>query len=437
MLEYTLFNSKYCKNVGILIWLTVTLVFIYSCGLSPANEQNPANSEQISGFRNAEESTDNSSAPFSASVTPLESRLGSSKGTPEELNAVWEAWALLNRDHVDRDLFNADDFEEFAIKGMIAAVDDPYTSYIEPAVMKIEQQDLSGEFEGIGAHVRRREDGAIQIISPIEGGPAESAGILSGDIIVAVDGEEIGGLPLLEAVTKIRGPRGSLVVLTIKRLGQLQTTEIDVIRDVIALPSVLLRSEPGSDITHIRITEFKADTPDRLKEVLLQEIDGGAEGLILDLRSNPGGYLQQVFEIADMFLNEEVILVEERQDKEVLWESKDGGLATDLPVVLLVNAYSASGSEILMGAFQDSGRSQVVGEKTFGKGTVNIFRELSNGGGLYMSIGRWYTPMKRQIEGEGLLPDFEVTDTDPQKADIMQVEKAIELLENLISVDGK
>ena len=222
-----------------------------------------------------------------------------------------------------------------------------------------------------------------------------------------------------------------------KRLGQLQTTVIEVIRDVIALPSVLLRSEPGSDITHIRITEFKADTPDRLEEVLVQEIDGGAKGLILDLRSNPGGYLQQVFEIADMFLNEEVILVEERQDKEVLWESKDGGLATDLPVVLLVNAYSASGSEILMGAFQDSGRSQVVGEKTFGKGTVNIFRELSNGGGLYMSIGRWYTPLKRQIEGEGLLPDFEVTDTDPQKADIMQVEKAIELLENLISADGK
>ena len=437
MLEYTLFNSKYCKSIGILILVVVTLVLICSCGLAPTDEQNPENSDQISGLRKAEKSTDDSSAPFSASVTPLESRLGSSKGTPEELNAVWEAWALLNRDHVDRDLFDADDFEEFAIKGMIAAVDDPYTSYIEPAVMKIEQQDLSGEFEGIGAHVRRREDGAIQIISPIEGGPAESAGILSGDIIVAVDGEEIGGLPLLEAVAKIRGPRGSLVVLTIKRLGQLQPTEIDVIRDVIALPSVLLRSEPGSDITHIRITEFKADTPDRLKEVLLQEIDGGAEGLILDLRSNPGGYLQQVFEIADMFLNEEVILVEERQDKEVLWESKDGGLATDLPVVLLVNAYSASGSEILMGAFQDSGRSQVVGEKTFGKGTVNIFRELSNGGGLYMSIGRWYTPLKRQIEGEGLLPDFEVTDTDSQKADIMQVEKAIELLENLISVDGK
>ena len=437
MLEYTLFNSKYCKSIGILIWVVVTLVLIYSCGLVPTDEQNPENSDQISGLRNVEESADNSSAPFSASVTPLESRLGSSKGTPEELNAVWEAWALLNRDHVDRDLFDADDFEEFAIKGMIAAVDDPYTSYIEPAVMKIEQQDLSGEFEGIGAHVRRREDGAIQIISPIEGGPAESAGILSGDIIVAVDGEEIGGLPLLEAVAKIRGPRGSLVVLTIKRLGQLQTTEIEVIRDVIALPSVLLRSEPGSDITHIRITEFKADTPDRLEEVLVQEIDGGAKGLILDLRSNPGGYLQQVFEIADMFLNEEVILVEERQDKEVLWESKDGGFATDLPVVLLVNAYSASGSEILMGAFQDSGRSQVVGEKTFGKGTVNIFRELSNGGGLYMSIGRWYTPLKRQIEGEGLLPDFEVTDTDPQKADIMQVEKAIELLENLISADGK
>ena len=437
MLDYISLKSKYWKTLAISFCVAVSLTIISGCDLTPGNEQRSEKTQPSSSLRSSEDESDNSSAPFSASVTPLEDRLGSSKGTPEELGAVWEAWALLNRDHVDRELFDADDFEEFAIKGMIAAVDDPHTSYIEPAVMKIEQQDLSGEFEGIGAHVRRREDGAIQIISPIEGGPAESAGILSGDIIVAVDGEEIGGLPLLEAVSKIRGPRGSLVVLTIKRLGQLQTTDIDVIRDVIALPSVLLRSEPGADITHIRITEFKADTPERLEEVLIQEIDTGSKGLILDLRSNPGGYLQQVFEIADMFLDEEVILVEERQDKEVIWESKDGGLGTDLPVVLMVNSYSASGSEILMGAFQDSGRSQAVGEKTFGKGTVNIFRELSNGGGLYMSVGRWYTPLKRQIEGEGLIPDFEVSDPDPQTADILQVEKATELLENLIRVDAK
>jgi len=374
-----------------------------------------------------------SSAPYQPTVTPLDIPLGSSKGTPSELEAVWEAWALLNRDHIDRESFDSEEFEEFAIKGMVASVDDPHTSYVEPIVLEIEKEDLSGEFEGIGAHVRRREDGAIQIISPIEGGPAEAAGILPGDIILAVDGESIDGYPLLQAVSKIRGPRGSTVVLTIKHIGDLEPEEIAVVRDVIALPSVLVRTEPGSEIAHIRVTEFKADTPERLKEALNREIHAGSKALILDLRNNPGGYLQQVFEIADMFLNKEVILVEERQDGEVIWESRDGGLATDLPVVLLVNRYSASGSEIIMGVFQDTGRAKVVGETTFGKGTVNVFRQLSNGGGLYMSVGRWLTPLRRPIEGQGLEPDYEVSVRDPQKSDVLQIEKATEILNEIIN----
>ena len=372
------------------------------------------------------------SAPYSIASEPTKSDLGSSQGTPKELEAIWEAWALLNREHIDRASFDSNTFEESAIKGLIDAVEDTHTSYVDPLVLEIEQTDLSGQFEGIGAHVRRREDGMIQIISPIEGGPAEAAGILAGDIILAVDGESIEGLELLEAVSKIRGPKGSTVSLTVKHIGQLESTVIEVLRDVIALPSVLLRSDPGSDITHIRITEFKGDTPARLSEILDTEIESGSKGLILDLRSNPGGYLQQVFDIANMFLDDGVILLEERQNENITWKASTGGAATDLPMVLLVNKYSASGSEILMGAFQDSGRAIAIGEQTFGKGTVNVFRKLSNGGGLYMSVGRWYTPNQRLIEGEGLTPDILITSRDSQEADIKQVDAAYEEIEKLL-----
>jgi len=374
------------------------------------------------------------SSPYLPKVNEIDIDLGDSKGSPKELEAVWEAWAILNKEHVDRNTFNSDEFEESAIKGLINSVNDQHTSYIDPVVLEIEQTDLSGEFEGIGAHVRIRADGAIQIISPIEGGPAESAGIKPGDIILSVDGESLEGFSLLEAVSKIRGPRGSEVELLVKHVGQLEPVTINVVRDVIALPSVLVRSEPGDKIAHIRITEFKEDTPERLQESLNELlVNGEAEGLILDVRNNPGGYLQKVFQIADMFLNESIILIEQRKDNEVIWESSDGGLAVDVPLVLLVNRYSASGSEILMGAFQDTDRAKVVGERTFGKGTVNMFKKLSNGGGLYMSIGRWYTPDRRIIEGEGLEPDIEVTDRDPKEADIKQIEKAKEILDSLIN----
>ena len=374
-----------------------------------------------------------SSAPYSVTSTLPKEKLGSSEGTPRELEAVWEAWALLNKEHIDRASFEAEAFEESAIKGLIDSVEDTHTSYVSPLVLQIEQTDLSGQFEGIGAHVRRREDGMIQIISPIEGGPAEAAGILAGDIILAVDGESIEGLELLEAVSKIRGPKGSIVSLTVKHIGQLETTIIDVSRDVIALPSVLLRSDPGDDITHIRITEFKGDTPMRLSEILNAELEAGSKSLILDLRSNPGGYLQQVFDIANMFLDDGIILLEERQNENVTWRASGGGFASNLPMVVLVNKYSASGSEILMGAFQDNDRATVIGEQTFGKGTVNVFRKLSNGGGLYMSVGRWYTPNKRPIEGEGLTPDILVTSRDTKEADIKQVDAAYEEINKLLN----
>lgn len=409
-------------KLSTLIFALPFFLIIAACS-SEQGEQPPVTS--TSGYSGG-------SSPYSTTSVAIESNLGSSQGTPKELEAIWEAWALLNKEHIDRASFDSDNFEESAIKGLIDSVEDTHTSYVDPLVLEIEQTDLSGQFEGIGAHVRRREDGMIQIISPIEGGPAEAAGILAGDIILAVDGESIEGLELLEAVSKIRGPKGSTVSLTVKHIGELESTVIDVLRDIIALPSVLLRSDPGADITHIRITEFKGDTPTRLSEILDTEIESGSKGLILDLRSNPGGYLQQVFDIANMFLDDGIILLEERQTENITWQASAGGSATDLPMVVLVNKYSASGSEILMGAFQDNGRASIIGEQTFGKGTVNVFRKLSNGGGLYMSVGRWYTPAKRPIEGEGLTPDILITSRDSQEADIKQVDAAYEEIEKLL-----
>ena len=375
-------------------------------------------SSACAGFNSTESnlgtsiSDSGTSGPYFVTPTPKEGSLGSSKGTPSELISVWEAWAFLNDEHVDKDLFNSAEFEEFAIKGMLEAIDDPYTNYIEPKVLDIEMEDLTGEFEGIGAHVRTREDGAIQIVSPIEGGPAERAGIKAGDIIVAVDGNSLDGVSLLDAISQIRGPRGTSVLLTVRHIG-------------------------SSALVDINVIEFKADTAQRFFDILKKQIDSGSRALIMDLRSNPGGYLNVVYDIADMFLDEEVVLIEVRQGDERVWKSsgpvKNIEKAIDIPVVVLVDQFSASGSEILMGAFQDLGRAETIGEKTFGKGTVNVFRELSNGGGIYMSIGRWYTPNMRLIEGNGLEPDHIVTSTDPTEAEANQLNKAKEILYEQLS----
>ena len=298
--------------------------------------------------------------------------------------------------------------------------------------IEIDKEDLSGEFQGIGAHVRMREDGMVQIISPIEGSPAEAAGIKAGDIVVSVNGTNLEGMSLLEAVALIRGPEGTTVDLEIRHLGELTPVVIQVTRGVIQLESVILRSDSGSEVAHIRITQFNSNTPSKLEEILEKEINLGAKGIILDLRRNPGGYLQQVFEIADFFLEEElIILVEERYNREKIWKSNDGGISQDLPLVVLVDRFSASGSEILMGAFQDHNRATIIGEKSFGKGTVNQYAPLPNGGALYMSIGRWYTPNKRPIEG-GLAPDIVVSSNDEQKASVDQLDKGYEIINSLI-----
>jgi carboxyl-terminal processing protease len=290
-----------------------------------------------------------------------------------------------------------------------------------------------GNFEGIGAHVNLNRAGRLIIVSPIEGGPAEAAGIRPGDIILEVDGEVIEGLSLLEAVARIRGPKGTMVQLLVKHLGALDPVLIPVERNVIPLVSVVLRSQPGDKFAHIRLTQFFPNSPEALKEMLQQVIDDGAEGLILDIRDNDGGTLNAVVEIASMFLDSEeqdlVLYVQKGDGSRTNWKIRDVGIAKSMPMVILVNERSASSSEVLAGALQDYKRATVIGTTTFGKGSVNIMRPLSNGGGLYITIAHWYTPFGRIIQGEGLTPDIEVTDRDRQEADIQQLRAAIEELE--------
>ena len=370
-------------------------------------------------------------------VVPLTEPLEAPSEVPEELKIIWEVWALLTREHVDRSKMEPEKFAEDAVRGMLRALNDSHTHYVSPEVFDIENTDILGKFEGIGANVQMRPDGKLVIVSPLEGSPAQAAGIRPGDIILEVDGVTVEGMGLLEAVAIIRGPRGSQVALLLKHIGAIDPVTVLVTRDVIPLTSVYLRSDPGDKIAHIRLTTFYDDTAEILKRTVKEAMDAGAEALILDVRDNPGGLLNSVVDVVSDFLEEGLILyqVDGKGERRNLHADK-GGVATDILLVVLANGRSASASEIVVGALQDHQRATVIGATTFGKGSVNTLRRLSNDGGLYLTISRWFTPSGRMIEGNGLEPDIEVVSRDPQKADTMQLERAIEFLESQLGISA-
>ncbi len=370
-------------------------------------------------------------APLLPQVVPQDEALVAPEGVPEELATVWEVWNLLASKHVDRDGFDPEVFTEASIHGMLAALEDPHTNYVRPEAFNIQNSEIHGRFEGIGAHVSMNAEGRLVVIAPITDSPAERSGIRPGDTILEVNGESIVGVSLIEAVSKIRGPRGSVVSLLVQHIGDASPVVIEVERGVIPLQSVLVRTQPGERIAHIRLTNFYEDTADKLAASIEEVVDGGAEGIVLDVRDNPGGLLRSVVDVTSMFLDEGLILYEvngegERRDWEVRRRDR---LAESVPMVVLANEFSASASEILVGALQDHDRAIVIGATTFGKGSVNILQQLNNGGGLFITFARWYTPDGRLIDLNGLAPDIEVTDPDARTADAEQLRKAMEVLE--------
>jgi carboxyl-terminal processing protease len=338
--------------------------------------------------------------------------LGEKTATSPQLNLslIEQAWTIIQRDYVDKSKIDANKLSQGAVKGMVEALDDPYTSYLDTTAYELWVRSMEGKFEGIGAYVEEK-DKQITIVSPIAGSPAEEAGIRSGDVILGINGKSTEGMSLIEAVLNIRGPTGTSVVLSVLHQGETEPQNISIMRTEIELPSV--EFEMKDDTAYIKITYFSERTAQELTPVMETIKQNGATGIILDLRDNGGGFLETVIDVAGFFLREGVVVdVVDNQGEHTVYPVKPSKLVTDLPMVVLVNGYSASGSEVLTGALQDYDRATVAGSKTFGKGSVDVLRQLSDGSALYITTARWLTPNGRLIEGKGLTPDYELAEDE-------------------------
>ena len=355
-------------------------------------------------------------------------------GLPPEFQRLAEVWDLLEQEHIDGDNLDGKQLSDGAIRGMLQALDDPYAAYLRADQFAVESQDIQGFFEGIGAEVGMR-DGVITILAPLPNTPAEKAGIKPGDIILGIDGDSAQGLSLLEAVSKIRGQKGTSVELLVLHLNTTEPVLIAVTRGVIPLTSVSLATQPGG-IGHLRLSSFNGNTNEELENALEQFKRGNGVGLVLDLRNNPGGLVSSVVDVASHFLKDGIVLYQiDAQGKRTDWRVNSGGLAHDIPMVVLVNDFSASASEVLSGALRDQGRAKIVGVTTFGKGSVNNLWQLDDGSGVNFTIARWYTPNGSQIEGEGIVPDFEQDNPDDGDRDD-QLDLAIEVLKQSLVTSG-
>ncbi len=369
--------------------------------------------------------------------------------TPQELGVVEEAWNTILNDYVDKDNVDLKALSDSAIKAMLESINDPYAAYFDAAEYKeIEEMNLRGKYSGIGATVAIR-DGQVTVIAPIAGTPAEKAGIKPGDKILAIDGSSTAGMSLEEAVLKIQGDPGTKVTLDVLHEGEQTPITLVITREEIDLPSVYPEIIQGNvtpmttpsptvtplpnGIAVISITYFSERTGDETVSALKTVLASGAKGIVLDLRDNPGGLLDSAVIVSSQFLKEGIVVyaLDGEGNKET-WDVKPGGLATDVPLVVLVNGNSASASEVVAGALQDYGRAMLIGNQTYGKGSINHFRQLSDGSAIYISIGHWYTPNGRQIEGNGLTPDIVVntTEQDIQQGKDPQLDQAIEYIKS-------
>jgi len=344
----------------------------------------------------------------------------SSSGGERDFDTLNQILDILAEEYVDQDRIDERVLYEAAIDGLLQSLSDTGTFYVDPDTYRINFLP-SGTFEGIGATVSQQE-GEIVIVAPIKGTPAEAAGIQAGDVILAVDGESTERWTVDKAVLKIRGPKGTPVTLTVRHPDE-TTEDITIVRDEIRVESVSttppggsLKDESGApvtDLAYVDVREFTDRTMAELKPVLRDVSEGDYGGLILDLRGNSGGLLNATVSVADMFLDGGIILVEVTRDgEERAFNATGGGEAVDIPLVVLVDQFSASGAEVLAAAIKDNDRGVLLGEKTFGKGTVNIPRSLRDGGALFVTIARWLTPERIQIDGVGIHPDIEVALTD-------------------------
>ena len=346
----------------------------------------------------------------------------------------WQVWDKLESDYYDKSKLNKEEMVLGAIKGMVSSLGDPYTAFLPPEEQKRTQEDLSGEFEGVGIEIGFR-GARLTVIAPLPGSPAEKAGVRAGDYVVGIQDKDkkldagTGGMSLIDAVEAIRGKAGSKVTLIISREGTDKPLELAIARAKIEVPSVVLTFKgEKEDVAYLQLKRFGGNTDPEWVEAVEQIKNRNPRALILDLRNNPGGYLTGATDVASDFLTSGTVVIQEgvRGKKEL----KANGIPRlpSIKMVVLVNAGSASASEIVAGALKDNNRAKIVGQKTFGKGTIQEARPINGNSGLHITVAKWLTPNGTWVHEKGLEPDIEVEDKQDTTDIDEQLQKALELL---------
>ncbi len=326
----------------------------------------------------------------------------------DQVALLRQVWSILDQEYVDPEALDQEKMGYGAVSGLVSAIGDPHTSFVEPKPAAILNEDMQGSFEGIG-ETENMIEGKVVVVRPLPNSPAIQAGLVEGDIILEVDDVSLEGKTLIEAITLIRGPKGTTVKLLVQREGVAEPFTVEVTRDKVELLTVESRML-DNNIAYLSLSEFNAVSEQKVHEALQELLKNDPRGLVFDLRGNPGGYLQMSVEIAGEFLPRDALVLTDRErDKpEKEFRVRGNGLATDIPLVVLVNGNSASASEIVAGAIRDHKRGVLIGEKTYGKGSVQNTHALDDGSSLRVTIAKWYLPNGDNLDGNGITPDIEV-----------------------------
>jgi carboxyl-terminal processing protease len=394
------------KYISISIWIIV-LVVIFSAGFLVGQESRPS-IEKVEGLTNKE-----TSQPINV-----------------DFSLFWDAWHIVEKKYVDRDKLDRQNMVYGAINGLLESLDDPYSVFMAPKESERFLDDISGSFEGIGAEIGIRK-GVLTVISPLEGNPAQKAGLRAGDKILKVDDTLTADLTLDEAVELIRGEKGTEVVLLIARDEWDEAKEIAIIRDTIQIP--IIKWEVKDDnVAYIELYHFTENSARQFRNTIREIVNINPRGIVLDVRNNPGGYLEAAIDIASWFLPKgELIVVEDYGNGERIEHRSKGYRALEnMPTVILINEGSASASEILAGALRDIRGIQIVGQKSFGKGSVQQLEKMRGGSSIKITVAKWLTPSGTSINDEGIVPDIEVelTSEDIEEMRDPQLDKALDLL---------
>ena len=350
--------------------------------------------------------------------------------TDKAFEAFWDAFSIIEERYIDQT--KVETLVNGAISGMVGSLDDDHSGYIRPELFK-RSTDFTGEFTGIGVFVETNDDTSdLEVVTVIPESPAEAVGVLPGDIFFEVDGQRVTGFTQAELTALVPGPRGTTVTITFKRDGALITFEI--VRDTFPLPNVSYEVV-GDNIAHISMLDFNDLSRSQLDDAFDAVDINGTGGLIFDIRNNPGGTLASAIEIGSAFIEDGVLLRQVARDQSEEVTRTSGGYADlDVPIVVLVDETSASASEVIAGAMQDYGVATLLGETTYGKGTVQNIPQLSNGGGLRITVRRWLTPNGHWIHQQGITPDVFIEwnpESDEEAENDIQLAAAIEYLESL------